>query len=270
MRTKTLCFPATIAGIAALAVGCAPRSNTALERARAEYGTAAQDPEVSKNAPVALHEADQALNEANHAFDKRKDKRDVDTLAYVAEKRVEIARAAAAQKTAETKTSELDANRGEVLVQARTAEAMAANARARQLEAELEQMKAKETERGLVVTLSDVLFEFNRADLKPGAMRDLDKLVDFLQENPTRNILIEGHTDNVGSDTYNIQLSEQRARSVESYLLRRGVSPARIAARGYGESYPIAGNDSEAGRQQNRRVEMVILKEGEVASQRLR
>lgn len=269
MRTY-LFLPIAGLALATLAGGCAPRSNAALERARAQYRTASQDPDVTANAPVALHEAGEALGRADRALAKGEDEKDVDTLAYVAEKRVEIARAASEQKKAETKTSELDANRDQVLVQARTAEATAANARARQLESELEQMKAKETERGLVVTLSDVLFEFNRADLKPGAMRDLGKLVEFLQQNPTRNVLIEGHTDSIGSDTYNIQLSEQRAQAVESYLLRGGVSPSRITARGYGESYPVAGNDSESGRQQNRRVEMVILKEGEVASGHMR
>jgi OmpA-OmpF porin, OOP family len=269
-RTNRVLSPVVGLALAIGAAGCAARTNAALERARAEYRTAAQDPEITTNAPVALHEADQALAEADRAMDKGKDEKDVDTLAYVAEKRVEIARAAADQKRAESNTAELDANRDRVLVDARTADAEVAKAKARQLQAELDQMKAKETERGLVVTLSDVLFEFNRADIKPGAMRDLGKLVEFLQDNPTRNVLIEGHTDSIGSDSYNVQLSEQRARAVESYLLRSGVSPSRITARGYGETYPVAGNDSESGRQQNRRVEMVILKEGEVAASHMR
>jgi outer membrane protein OmpA-like peptidoglycan-associated protein len=129
-----------------------------------------------------------------------------------------------------------------------------------QLEQELAALKAqaRETERGPVLTLGDVLFEFNRADLKSGAMQKLYPLVAFLQENPTRSVVIEGHTDNIGSDSYNFELSQRRAEAVRAFLLQNGIRAERITAQGRGESYPVAANDTEAGRQQNRRVEIVI------------
>jgi outer membrane protein OmpA-like peptidoglycan-associated protein len=129
-----------------------------------------------------------------------------------------------------------------------------------QLEQELAALKAqaRETERGPVLTLGDVLFEFNRADLKSGAMQKLYPLVAFLQENPTRSVVIEGHTDNIGSDSYNFELSQRRAEAVRAFLLQNGIRAERITAQGRGESYPVAANDTEAGRQQNRRVGIVI------------
>ncbi len=137
-----------------------------------------------------------------------------------------------------------------------------ARAEARQLERELTELQAKQTERGLVLTLGDVLFDTGKAELKVGALRSLDKLVAFLKENPERDVLIEGHTDSVGNENYNLALSQRRAEAVETALISRGISPRRILARGYGEGYPVASNETDAGRQQNRRVEIVILEEG--------
>ena len=110
-----------------------------------------------------------------------------------------------------------------------------------------------------LVTLGDVLFETNRADVKPGAQASLRKLADFLQQNPSRSVLIEGHTDSVGSDAYNDKLSRERAQAVANYLVSRGISGQRLIITGAGERYPIASNDTEAGRAENRRVEMTIV-----------
>jgi outer membrane protein OmpA-like peptidoglycan-associated protein len=135
-----------------------------------------------------------------------------------------------------------------------------ATTRATQLEQELKALQAKETARGLELTLGDVLFEPNHATLKPGAMRQLYQLVEFLRQNPDRHEVIEGHTDSTGSESHNLVLSEQRAEAVSNFLIDNGISPDRLATRGYGEAYPIASNDNAAGRQQNRRVEMVVLR----------
>jgi outer membrane protein OmpA-like peptidoglycan-associated protein len=113
-----------------------------------------------------------------------------------------------------------------------------------------------------------VLFEFDKADLKPGAMQDLQRLVTVLKDHPERRVSIEGHTDNVGSNAYNRELSQARADSVRGFLIRNGIAPERIVAQGYGEEYPVAANDSDAGRLQNRRVEIVILPEGKSAAVR--
>jgi outer membrane protein OmpA-like peptidoglycan-associated protein len=106
--------------------------------------------------------------------------------------------------------------------------------------------------------MSDVLFAFDSASLQPGALDPLHEVAKFLQDYPERAIAVEGHTDNVGSDGYNLQLSRARAQSVAQQLERDGVPSGRIAVRGFGEQKPKAPNDNDAGRQQNRRVEIVI------------
>jgi outer membrane protein OmpA-like peptidoglycan-associated protein len=146
--------------------------------------------------------------------------------------------------------------------QARAASANAlaasATARARTLEEQLAQMKAKQTERGMVLTLGDVLFSTGRAELNAGAANTLNQLATFLRENPERTIEIEGYTDAMGSDQMNQTLSERRGNSVRNALIDRGIESNRISARGFGESRPVASNDTPAGRQQNRRVEVLL------------
>ena len=139
------------------------------------------------------------------------------------------------------------------------AEGMAAQAK--KLEQQLSQLQAKvqETPRGMVLTLGDVLFEFDKADIKPGAIRNLHPLVEFLEQDDRRKVIIEGHTDSVGSESYNLDLSKRRAAAVRNFLITNGIDPERITARGLGEDYPVASNATPAGRQQNRRVEIEIL-----------
>ncbi len=250
------------------AMGCSTmRENPAIEQARMAYLRAQQDPQIATHAPVALHDAEQALQQAERAWARDKDELETQHLSYLTERKVEIARATAEQKMAEAEVQDLGKEREQVLLNTRAREAsqarqeaQQATTRATQLEQELSELKAKETERGLVLTLGDVLFEFNKADLKPGGMRNLYQLVDFLKKNPTRNVSIEGHTDNIGSEGYNLELSQRRAEAVRNFLLDNGISPERLIARGYGEAYPVATNNTEAGRQQNRRVEVVVLR----------
>ncbi|MGB5132996.1 MAG: OmpA family protein [Steroidobacteraceae bacterium] len=144
---------------------------------------------------------------------------------------------------------------------ARASAAAAASAAARQadeLQRQIDALQAKATDRGLVLTLGDVLFTSGRADLKVGATSNLNRLVAFLTQNPNRHIEIEGHTDNVGSDEYNQGLSQRRADAVKSYLMQQGINSQRIIATGMGEHQPVADNDSDGGRQLNRRVEVII------------
>jgi outer membrane protein OmpA-like peptidoglycan-associated protein len=119
-------------------------------------------------------------------------------------------------------------------------------------------LNARETDRGLVVTLGDLLFETGKSDLKGGAAGNLNKLAAFLDEYPDRTVLIEGHTDDVGSEESNFNLSQRRANSVKSYLVGQGIQSARLSTSGLGEGSPVAGNDTSTGRQQNRRVEVII------------
>ena len=138
----------------------------------------------------------------------------------------------------------------------------AERAKAAALANELASLKAQHTDRGLVLTVGDVLFAPGKADVGPGAQRSIDKLAEFLRAYPKRNVLIEGHTDNLGNEDFNIKLSQQRADSVRDLLIARGVSPQRIRTKGYGPKFPVVDNESAAGRQQNRRVEVLVLNEG--------
>jgi outer membrane protein OmpA-like peptidoglycan-associated protein len=251
---------------------------------------AQKDPQVAPHAPVALREAEQTLQRAERTWQDNRDEEEVQHLAHLTEQRVGIAHAVAQHKMAEADIQRLSAEREQVLQEARTREArlaqqetaraqqeaarsqqeaqqaqsavQTATARAKQLEQELSSLKAQvqETERGLVLTLSDVLFDFNRADLQAGALQKLYPLVTFLKENPNRNVVIDGHTDNVGSDAYNLDLSQRRAEAVRAFLVQNGIRGTRVTAQGQGESSPVASNTTEAGRQQNRRVEIVVLR----------
>jgi outer membrane protein OmpA-like peptidoglycan-associated protein len=143
------------------------------------------------------------------------------------------------------------------------AKALAAEqAKAAALANELASLKAQHTDRGMVLTVGDVLFAPGRAEVGPGAQRSIDKLAEFLRAYPKRNVLIEGHTDNLGNEDFNVKLSQQRADAVRDLLTARGISPQRIRTKGYGPKFPVVDNDSAAGRQQNRRVEVLVLNEG--------
>lgn len=144
--------------------------------------------------------------------------------------------------------------------QANANQQMAADAQARnaQLEAQLKDMDAKKTDRGMVITIGDVLFDTNKSELKAGGMRSVEKLSAFLKQYPERKALIEGFTDSVGSEGSNQGLSGRRADSVRAAIMGTGIGADRLATHGYGESYPVAGNDSASGRQLNRRVEIVL------------
>ncbi len=139
--------------------------------------------------------------------------------------------------------------------------ANAAQERVRQLEAQLKDIEGKQTERGLLVTLGDVLFAFNKSELTPQAGPRLDKLASFLKQFPQRKLLVEGYTDAVGTDAYNMELSERRAETIREALVARGVDTTRVVTKGYGKAYPVADNTSVDGRAVNRRVEVVIADE---------
>jgi outer membrane protein OmpA-like peptidoglycan-associated protein len=165
-------------------------------------------------------------------------------------------RAQTANDRAQAQMLEADAARADAQTSAQ--ESAAAEQRAQELASALADLQAKKTDRGLVITLGDVLFATGRADLKSGSQRSLEKLSNFLHEYPQRNVQIEGFTDSVGTDDFNQGLSERRADAVRDELTGMGVSRDRIQARGLGKSDPVADNDSATGRQQNRRVEVII------------
>ena len=174
--------------------------------------------------------------------------------------------AQAAQRDAEAaQRAAQDAQRGTVAAQQQSAasqqQALEAERRAAELREQLAALDAKKTERGMVITMGDVLFDTGRAELRSGGMRNVEKLGGFLKAYPQHTVMIEGFTDSVGGDAQNQPLSARRADAVRAALLSLGVGTERLAARGYGESFPVAANDNASGRQLNRRVEIVLSDE---------
>jgi outer membrane protein OmpA-like peptidoglycan-associated protein len=161
-----------------------------------------------------------------------------------AEKREDMAMSEAASARDDARAARLEADK---------AAAMSSD-----LQAQIDELNARPTDRGLVVTLGDVLFETGMSGLRGGTIANLDRLADFLLRYDTRTAVIEGHTDSVGSESSNVDLSRRRAESVQTYLVGRGVGIARLNASGRGEGSPVGSNDSETGRQQNRRVEVIV------------
>lgn len=258
-----------------------PPRNALLEQVRGDYQMAQGTPEVSELASGELKQASDALNLANEAAARGENSAEVDHLAYLAKQRIAIAREAGSQKAAERTVNNAEGARDKVRLSARTTEAdMAhrsaddarmdtrdAQARNLQLESQLQALNAKQTPRGIVITIGDVLFDTDRAELKAGGMRNMEKLVAFLKDNPQRKAMIEGFTDSSGNDSHNQALSERRADSVMNALVSMGIGSERLSTRGYGKGYPVAGNDSASGRQMNRRVEIILSDEsGNISS----
>lgn len=167
--------------------------------------------------------------------------------------------AAAAARAAAAASGEAASERA----RAAQAEQQAREARERLalMETRIIEIEGKQTDRGILVTLGDVLFEFGRAELLPVAQPRLDRLAEFLKQFPDRKLLVEGYTDSIGSEKSNLELSRRRAEAVQAALERRGIDPSRMVVEGYGKGFPVADNTSDTGRQMNRRVEVVVSDE---------
>jgi outer membrane protein OmpA-like peptidoglycan-associated protein len=276
MNTKFL----TAVGIALAMAGCAstPKTNEALESARNIVQAAEADPNAAKYAPVDLQTAKSDLAVADAAF-MRHDEPDIAQPAYLAAQNARLARLRGAAKADDARVAAGQAERDSIVLAARTNQVDSAN-RAKdaanratddakiardqatensaRLQAEVDALKAKPTDRGLVLTLGDVLFETGSATLSSGAGRNMDRLVQFLTDHPERMVQIDGFTDSIGTDSYNQDLSQHRADAVRYQLVSRGISSTRIGTQGYGKAYPVASNSESSGRQLNRRVEVVI------------
>jgi outer membrane protein OmpA-like peptidoglycan-associated protein len=262
--------------IAAILSACsaAPPRNESLETAR----TMVPEVEKSSRAGVAamdIANARKSLEAANRLAESKGMRSDIEYEANNAVTSAQIANEKILTAQANEEVASGTAQRQAVLIQARERESQrsadqasdarrqadASALRADSLEAQLADLKVQKTERGLVLTLGDVLFDTGQATLMSGAYATLDRLATALRESSGRKVLIEGHTDNVGSDESNQGLSERRAQSVQSALMQRDVARSQVTALGKGENFPIASNDSADGRQSNRRVELIFTED---------
>ncbi len=263
-----------VGAIAATLAACAsaPRRSEQVEQARAEIETLSQDPLAQQAAGKDLESARKALQDAEMALQQKQPPGIVDHYAYLARRHAEAGEARVADAHSRQEVARAQEDRNKILMESRTREAMAAQAQAdsarnaaaaaqaqlANAQQQLADLQAKQTDRGVVVTLGDVLFDTGQATLKPGASLAMNRLATYLNGNPQTKIIIEGHTDSRGSDEYNEALSERRARAVATELESRGVSADQLHTIGRGKSFPVASNDTPEGRQQNRRVEIVF------------
>jgi outer membrane protein OmpA-like peptidoglycan-associated protein len=317
---------ALLSAVLITACASAPKKDLALEHVRTQLDELKANEELAGYAPLALGEAERALRQAENATGN-------DTyrihLIYMADRRIQIARAVAQREQLEQEFDQLESERNAMLVRASQLEAERARleaeqarmmsqaraedaqrareeaAQAQQREAEsqrtavqareeadqakalaassvtaaelarreadlaaeqadslrrqLENLQLRQTESGVVVTLGDVLFESGQTQLREEAHSSLVEVVDLLQSEPDKKIRIEGHTDSTGDAETNLEISEKRANRVLDALVALGVDSARVTTAGMGEDFPIASNETEEGRDRNRRVDVILL-----------
>ena len=237
-----------------IACGGPIKKNEALLEAESSFNKAKANPEVLKYAAKQLDEAEMTLRSAAEAETVDK----MNTLAYIGNNEVQTALEITAQKHAEMEISKLSEASDQLALKAREYETQKAQAESARLQQQLAALQAEKTDRGMVMTIGDVLFATGKADLMPGAMSTIIRLAQFMKQYPEKKLQIEGHTDSTGSASLNLRLSEDRANAVRNVLLAEGVSIQRIQTIGYSMSRPVATNDTVEGRQRNRRVEIVI------------
>jgi len=268
-------------GLMAALSGCAttPPQNSTLDEAHVAVQRLAEDPSATQIASKQLQDARAALELADSAAAAHKSTDEVTHLAYLARGQAELGEATLAEARARAKVAEGEASRNRVLLEAREREVGVAREQTREAKAgaaaseadaaaareseetaraKIRELQAKETERGMVLTLGNVLFDTAKATLKPGAYLVLDRLAAFLKTSPGTKIIVEGHADSRGAEEYNQELSRSRAQSVAEGLGTRGIGADRIQLVGRGKRYPVASNETAEGRQDNRRVEIVF------------
>jgi outer membrane protein OmpA-like peptidoglycan-associated protein len=288
---------AAVAATLIIGCASTPQKPAGSEQVRAKLTTLQNEPTLANGAPVAMKDAEMAVHEAeriekdpvlaahrvfiaDHKVDtaralaetkfaeqqrvvlsEQSEKARLDSRTREADRAKSdalVARAESAEQKLAASSARSDAD---AALLAANASQLAANASQQQnaeLQRQLEILQARPTDRGLVLTLGDTLFATGKSELKSGATANLDRITAFMTEYPKRTAAIEGFTDSMGSDEMNQSLSQRRADAVKNYLVAQGVESHRLSSSGRGENSPIADNDSAAGRQQNRRVEVVI------------
>jgi len=282
--TKTLIASSLLATLCACQ--SMPPANMDIDQARYAYEQARNTPAVAATAPVELDQARQALRRTEDNWVADRDIATTRHHAYIAIQRAAIAQNVAAQRQAEAEIQQASVERERIRADARTRESQVAiqradeaqrNARiaqvqagyamdeatrqsdkAAQLQLALQELSAQQTQRGMVVTLRDVLFDSGQATLKANAQTTINRLAEVMRQFPERRLLIEGYTDNVGGQEMNMDLSLQRATALRDSLVAAGISRERLDVRGFGEAYAVADNATASGRAQNRRVDMIF------------
>ncbi|MGD8426103.1 MAG: OmpA family protein [Balneolaceae bacterium] len=262
---------ATFVIILFIGIAC-KETNSLVRDARMGYQEAISDSAVANGAPVALEEAHDELKMIQNLRKNGAGKALINHHAYIAKQKVatayQVAELNATQDKVERARKERQLVMNEVqkaealLAQRRTEEARReaeeAQRRSQELAQRISELEAEQTERGIVLTLNNVLFDFGKATLKPVSNESISKLARFLIEYPERKVMIEGFTDSIGPSEANKTLSLLRAEAVKTALISHGIEENRILTRGYGEDFAVADNNTESGRQLNRRVEIVI------------
>jgi outer membrane protein OmpA-like peptidoglycan-associated protein len=297
MKKFTLMPAAFAVSVLFAACSSTPTTTSQLDQARGDFIAAQNNPSVAANAPLEFKAAADALDRANAAAAKKESLNEIDKLAYIAKQKIATAQEAARAKQAEADVANAGRQRDEIRLEARTAEANQARMNAERAKSQAEQAKAdadaaraqadaasnsardeaaknaalqqqladlqaKQTERGIIITLNDVLFNVDRAELSAEGLRTAQKVADVLMQEPQSVVLVEGFTDSTGTSQHNLELSQRRAESVRSALIGLGVPSGKIGTRGYGEAYPVASNADAGSRQLNRRVEIVLSQNG--------
>ncbi len=254
--TKRILLSGTAIGLSALLTACAstPPQNDMVDEAKANYEAIADDPYVARSGAVQLRDAEQSLNKAERLLADEKSTEMVEHSAYLANQHALIATQQGKRAQLQEEIKKAEDRREQLNLQS-------AKSEADRLRAQMEALQAEKTDRGMVLTLGDVLFDLNKAELKPSGERTVQRLADFMNEYTDRRVRVEGYTDSTGAEAYNQKLSERRAEAVRNALILDGIDSSRVDVQGFGEAYPVASNDTNSGRQQNRRVEIVISDE---------
>jgi len=278
---KNIYLTPVVLAITAFLAACSttPQATALLEQTRVDYHVAQSSPDVATYAPREMSLASAAMAKTETLAADRGSNEEVDKLAYLARQQIALTQEVTKRRMAEADIANAGKQRSQLMLDQRTNEANAAQIRANnanqvaliaqndavnaqlrnaQLEAQLADLAARKTDRGMVVTMGDVLFATDQARLNATGIATAQKLATILENNPHRNVLVEGFTDSTGAADHNQALSERRAGAVQAALQQMGISSDRVAMRGYGESFPAATNDTALNRQLNRRVEIVL------------
>ena len=240
------------------ACSSAPKQVELLDVARSEYEQLSQDPTVVEHAPELMEQAGSSLREAEARLANWEEQWRIEHTAYLARQRIETARLIAEAAETGRKIEKMSEQERDLTIRMREAELIKARREASDLKRSMAAMQAQQTDRGMVLTLGDVLFHTGGASLAPNAARNIAKLAAFMRNYPYRQALVEGHTDSLGDALYNMNLSRGRAFAVRDALVNAGIDINRIKTQGFGETIPVARNDTEAGRLANRRVEIIF------------